>query len=92
VPAAKRWLALASTFVPVDHPGLVTGSLEKVLLQVSGGQLSSMYAHFIAIEDGLDVACETARLPMRDNLSNVVVSVSVLPPRRRRGIGATLAE
>ena len=90
--AAKRWLALAWTCVPVDHAGLITGSLEEILLQVSGGQLSSRYAHFIAIEDGPDVARGTARPPMRDNLSNAVVSVSLLPPRRRRGIGATLAE
>ena len=89
---AKRWLALASTCVPVDHPGLIAGSLEEVLLQVSGDQRSLKYAHFLAVEHGVDVAYGTARLPMRDNLSNAVVSVSVLPSRRRRGIGATLAK
>jgi GNAT superfamily N-acetyltransferase len=89
---AERWSALASTCVPVDHPGLIAGSLEEVLLQVSGVQRSSKYAHFLAVEHGLDVAYATARLTMRDNLLNATVSVAVLPSRRRRGIGTTLAK
>jgi GNAT superfamily N-acetyltransferase len=89
---AARWLALASTCVPVDHPGLIAGSLEEVLHQLSGAQRSLRYAHFVAVEDGVDVAYGTARLPRRDNLSNAAVSVSVLPCQRRRGIGRALAK
>jgi GNAT superfamily N-acetyltransferase len=89
---AERWLALASTCVPVDHPGLIAGSLEEVLLQLSGDQRFSRYAHFLAVENGVDVAYGTARLPMRDNLLNATVSVSVLPSRRRRGVGTMIAK
>jgi len=87
---AERWLALASMCVPVDHPGLIAGSLEEVLLQVSGDQRSSSYAHFLAVEHGVDVAYGTARLTTQDNLLNATVSVSVLPSQRRRGIGTML--
>lgn len=89
---AKRWWALALRCVPVDHPGMVAGSLEEVLHQLSGVQRSSRYAHFVAVEDGVDVAYGTARLPLRDNLSGATVSVSVLPSRRRRGVGTALAK
>jgi len=89
---AARWLALASACVPVDQPGLIAGSLEEVLHQLSGDQRSSKYAHFVAVEDGVDVAYGTAKLPMRDNLSNAAVSMSVLPFQRRRGIGRALAK
>jgi GNAT superfamily N-acetyltransferase len=92
VGGAERWLALASACVAVDHPGLIAGSLEEVLLQVSGDQRSLRYAHFLAVEDGVDVAYGTARLTMRDNLANATVSTSVLPSRRRRGIGTVLAQ
>jgi GNAT superfamily N-acetyltransferase len=89
---AKRWLTLAARCIPVDHPGLTAGSLEEVLHQLSGDQRSSQYAHFVAVEDGVDAAYGTARLPMRDNLDNAFVSVSVLPCQRRRGIGTALAQ
>jgi GNAT superfamily N-acetyltransferase/RimJ/RimL family protein N-acetyltransferase len=71
---------------------MVAGSLDEVLHQLRGVQRSSRYAHFVAVEDGVDVAYGTARLPLRDNLSGATVSVSVLPSRRRRGIGTALAK
>jgi GNAT superfamily N-acetyltransferase len=89
---AERWLALSLRCVPVDHPGTAAGSLEEVFHQLKGVQRSARYAHFIAVEDGVDVAYGTARLPMRDNLSGANVSVSVLPSRRRKGVGTALAE
>jgi len=89
---AERWLALASACVPADHPGLLAGSLEEVLLQVSGDQRSLRYAHFLAVEDGVDVAYGTARLTTQDNLRSATISVSVLPSRRRQGIGTTLVK
>jgi GNAT superfamily N-acetyltransferase len=70
---------------------MVAGSLEEVLHQLQGVQRSSRYAHFVAVEDGVDVAYGTARLPLRDNLSSATVSVSVLPSRRRRAVGTALA-
>ena len=76
---AERWFALASKCVPIDHPGLVAGSLEEVRYQLRGEQRSARYAHFVAVEDGADVAYGTVRLPLRDNLSNATVSISVLP-------------
>jgi GNAT superfamily N-acetyltransferase len=85
-------LTLAARCIPVDHPGLTAGSLEEVLHQLSGNQRSSQYAHFVAVEDGVDAAYGTARLPMRDNLDNAFVSVSVLPRQRRQGIGTLLAQ
>lgn len=85
-------MALAERCVPFDHPGMVAGSLDEVLHQLRGVQRSSKYAHFVAIEDGVDVAYGTARLPLRDNLSVATVSLSVLPSRRRRGVGTALAE
>jgi GNAT superfamily N-acetyltransferase/RimJ/RimL family protein N-acetyltransferase len=89
---AERWLSLASACVPADHPGLISGSLEEVLLQVSGDQRSLKYEHFLAVERGVDVAYGTARLTTRDNLLNATVSASVLPAQRRRGIGTMLAK
>jgi len=88
---AERWFALASTCVPFDHPGLVAGSLEEVLHQIRGEQRSARYAHFVAVEGGDDVAYGSVRLPLRDNLFNVTVSISVLPPRRNQGIGTAFA-
>ncbi len=88
---AKRWLALASKCVPTDHPGLNPGSLEEVLHQLRGQQSSARYAHFVAVEDGVDVAYGSVRLPLRDNLSNSTVSISVLPARRSQGIGTAFA-
>ena len=88
---AERWLALASKCVPIDHPGLVAGSREELLHQLRGTQHSARYAHFVAVEDGVDVAYGTVRLPMRDNLSNSTVSFSVLPSQRSRGIGTEFA-
>jgi GNAT superfamily N-acetyltransferase len=91
VTGAARWLTLASSCVPIDHPGLIAGSLEEVLHQLSGVQRFAGYAHFVAVDDGVDVAYGTVRLPMRDNLSSAVVSMSVLPAQRGRGIGRALA-
>lgn len=88
---AERWFALASKCVPFDHAGLVAGSLEEVLHQLRGEQRSARYAHFVAVEDGADVAYGTVRLPLRDNLSNATVSISVLPSRRNQGIGTAFA-
>jgi len=88
---AERWLALASTCVPFDHPGLVAGSLEEIRHQLRGEQRSARYAHFVAVDDGADVAYGTVRLPLRDNLSNATVSISVLPSRRHQGIGTAFA-
>ena len=88
---AKRWFALASKCVPFDHPGLVAGSLEEVLHQLRGKQRSARYAHFVAVDDGTDVAYGTVRLPLRDNHSNASVSLSVLPARRNQGIGTAFA-
>lgn len=88
---AARWFALASKCVPVDHPGLVAGSLEELLHQLRGRQRSARYTHFVAVEDGSDVAYGTVRLPLRDNLSNATVSISVLPSRRKQGIGTEFA-
>jgi RimJ/RimL family protein N-acetyltransferase len=88
---AERWFALASKCVPVDHPGLVAGSLDEVLHQLRGEQRSARYAHFVAVEDDVDVAYGTVRLPLRDNLSNATVSISVLPSRRSQGIGTAFA-
>lgn len=88
---AKRWLALANLCVPIDHPGLIGNSLDEVLHQLSGEQESARYAHFVAIDDGVDVGYGTARLPLRDNLSGANVSMSVLPSHRRRGVGTALA-
>jgi RimJ/RimL family protein N-acetyltransferase len=88
---AERWFALASKCVPFDHPGLLAGSLEELLHQLRGEQRSARYAHFVAVEDGADVAYGTVRLPMRDNLSNATVSISVLPSRRNEGIGTVFA-
>lgn len=88
---ARRWLELARTCIRVDHPGMVAGSLEEIMHQLSGVQRSSRYAHFLAVEDGADVAHGTVRLPLRDNLAGATVSLSVLPSRRRRGIGTALA-
>lgn len=88
---AKRWFSLASKCVPIDHPGLIPGSLEEVLHQLRGQQSSARYAHFVAVEDGVDVAYGTVRLPLRDNLSNSTVSISVLPARRSQGIGTAFA-
>jgi len=84
---AERWFSLASKCVPIDHPGLVAGSLDEVQHQLRGEQRSARYAHFVAVEDGADVAYGTVRLPLRDNLSNATVSISVLPSRRSQGIG-----
>jgi GNAT superfamily N-acetyltransferase len=88
---AERWFALASKCVPVDHPGFVAGSLDEVLHQLRGEQRSARYAHFVAVEDDVDVAYGTVRLPLRDNLSNATVSISVLPSRRSQGIGSAFA-
>ena len=88
---AERWFALASKCVPIDHPGLVAGSLEELLHQLRGEQRSARYAHFVAVEEGVDVAYGTVRLPLRDNLSNATVSFSVLPSRRSQGIGTDFA-
>lgn len=44
------------------------------------------------VQDGVDVAYGTARLPLRDNLSGATVSLSVLSSRRRRGVGTALAK
>jgi RimJ/RimL family protein N-acetyltransferase len=88
---AARWFALASNCVPTDHPGLVAGSLDEVLHQLRGEQRFARYAHFLAVEDGADVAYGTVRLPLRDNLSNATVSISVLPSRRSQGIGTAFA-
>lgn len=88
---AARWFALASNCVPIDHPGLVAGSLDEVLHQLRGEQRFARYAHFLAVEDGADVAYGTVRLPLRDNLSNATVSISVLPSRRSQGIGSAFA-
>jgi GNAT superfamily N-acetyltransferase len=87
---AQRWLALANLCVPVDHPGLIAGSLNEVLHQLSGEQESAKYAHFVAVDDGVDVAYGTARLPLRDNLSGATISLSVLPSWRRQGVGGAL--
>jgi GNAT superfamily N-acetyltransferase len=87
VAGAERCFAIASVCVPFDHPGLVAGSLEELLHQLRGTQRSARYAHFVAVEDGVDVAYGTVRLPLRDNLSNATVSISVLPARRSQGIG-----
>lgn len=84
---AERWFALASKCVPIDHPGLVAGSLDEVLHQLRGEQRSARYAHFVAVQDRTDVAYGTVRLPLRDNLSNATVSISVLPSRRSQGLG-----
>jgi GNAT superfamily N-acetyltransferase/RimJ/RimL family protein N-acetyltransferase len=92
VAGAKRWSAVASQCVPVDHPGLIAGSLEEVLHQLSGVQSSSRYAHFVAVDSNVDAAYGTVRLPMRDNLENAYISISVLPSRRRRGVGSALAQ
>jgi GNAT superfamily N-acetyltransferase len=89
---ARRWLALASECVPVDHPGLTANSLEEILHQLSGKQTSSRYEHFVAVDDDVDAAYGTARLSMRDNLENAVISMSVLPSQRRRGVGSALAQ
>jgi GNAT superfamily N-acetyltransferase/RimJ/RimL family protein N-acetyltransferase len=89
---AERWLALALKCVPVDHPGMVGGSLEEVLHQLRGVQRSSKYAHFVAVETSVDVAYGAARLPMRDNLTSATISMSVLPSRRRQGTGTALAK
>ena len=88
---AERWFALASKCVPIDHPGLVAGSLEELLHQLRGTQRSARYAHFVAVEDGVDVAYGTVRLPLRDNHSNATISISVLPSRRSQGIGTAFA-
>jgi GNAT superfamily N-acetyltransferase len=88
---AERWFALASKCVPIDHPGLVPGSLEELLHQLRGVQRSARYAHFVAVENGVDVAYGTVRLPLRDNLFNATVSISVLPSRRSQGIGTAFA-
>lgn len=88
---AQRWMALASKCVPFDHPGLVPSSLEEVLHQLRGEQRSARYAHFVAVDDGADVAYGTVRLPMHDNLLSATVSVAVLPSRRNQGIGKTVA-
>ncbi|MGD0851930.1 MAG: GNAT family N-acetyltransferase [Acidimicrobiales bacterium] len=89
---AQRWIALASVCVPVDHPGLAAGSLEELVHQLRATQRSARYAHFLAVDGGVDVAYGTVRLPLRDNRSNATVSLSVLPSRRRRGIGSTFAK
>jgi len=88
---AERWFAIASKCVPVDHPGLAAGSLEEVLHQLRGTQRSARYAHLVAVENDVDVAYGTVRLPMRDNLANATVSISVLPSRRSQGIGTAFA-
>jgi GNAT superfamily N-acetyltransferase len=46
----------------------------------------------VAVEDGANVAYGTVRLPLRDNLANATVSISVLPSRRNQGIGTVFAE
>ena len=89
---AERWFALASKCVPFDHPGLLAGSLEELVHQLRGTQRSARYAHFVAVEDGANVAYGTVRLPLRDNLANATVSISVLPSRRNQGIGTVFAE
>lgn len=89
---AKRWIAIASTCVPNDHPGLVASSLEEILHQLRGEQRFARYAHFVAVEDGADVAYGTVRLPLRENLSTATVSMSVLPSRRHQGIGTAFAK
>lgn len=71
---------------------MVAGSLEEVLHQLRGVQRSTKYAHFVAVEDGVDVAYGTARLPLLDNFFGATVSLSVLPSRRSRGVGTTFAE
>ena len=89
---AERWFALASKCVPFDHPGLLAGSLEELVHQLRGTQRSARYAHFVAVEDGANVAYGTVRLPLRDNLANATVWISVLPSRRNQGIGTVFAE
>jgi GNAT superfamily N-acetyltransferase len=91
VVGAQRWLALASTCVPIDHPGLIAGSLEELSHQLSGAQRYARYAHFLTVDNGVDVAYGTVRLPLRDNLSNATISMSVLPSRRRQGVGTEFA-
>jgi RimJ/RimL family protein N-acetyltransferase len=76
----------------VDHPGLVAGSLEELLHQLRGTQRAARYAHFVAVEDGVDVAYGTVRLQLLDNRANATVSISVLPSERNRGIGTALAK
>jgi RimJ/RimL family protein N-acetyltransferase len=88
---AERWIALASKCVPIDHPGLVPSSLEEILHQLRGEQRSARYAHFVAVEDGADVGYGTVRLPLRDNLFNATISISVLPSWRNQGIGKAFA-
>ena len=92
IDGARRWLALASACVPVDHPGLTANSLEEILHQLSGKQTSSGYAHFVAVDGDVDSAYGTARLSMRDNLESAFISLSVLPSQRRRGVGSALAQ
>ena len=88
---AERWIALASKCVPFDHPGLVPSSLEEIIHQLRGEQRSARYAHFVAVEDGADVGYGTVRLPLRDNLFNATISISVLPSWRNQGIGRAFA-
>ena len=92
IDGARRWLALASACVPVDHPGLTANSLEEILHQLSGKQTSSGYAHFVAVDGDVDSAYGTARLSMRDNLESAFISLSVLPSQRCRGVGSALAQ
>ena len=88
---AARWHALEERSVPLDHPGLLADPLEEVAFLVTGTHTDERPALFVASDGARDVANALVWLPMRDNLENADIFLSVDPDRRRQGVGGRFA-
>lgn len=86
----ELWHEVEEHCVPIDHPGLLADPLEETL-NVFGGERRSDRAVMFTAHDGDDlVGNGMVSLSLLDNLENAMVHLTVVPARRRRGIGRAL--
>jgi GNAT superfamily N-acetyltransferase len=89
---AARWHALEERNVPLDQPGLIADPLEEVASLLSRDETDERVALFVATDGRHDLANGMVWLPMRDNVENASIFLTVDPDHRRQGVGRRFAQ
>jgi GNAT superfamily N-acetyltransferase len=91
VAGVELWHDVEERSVPFDHLGLVADPLEETLSLFRKDQPTERIVMFTAHDGDEVVGNEMIRYPLLDNLDNALVHLTVVPERRRRGIGRVMA-
>jgi GNAT superfamily N-acetyltransferase len=91
VAGVELWHDVEERSVPFDHPGLLADPFEESLSVFREDQRTERIVMFTAHDGNEVVGNEMISYPLLDNLDNALVHLTVVPERRRRGVGRVLA-